>query len=361
MANLNITERLKQGRKIDRDNHRNQEAGKLGTLRAGNSGIMSETGDIAGTCHRKGHLRSIGVQGFDEPDDHKLIMFQLGYANEDVLYKDLIKTSEPDEILLREEEIPIAWYTKNGTKVTGRPDVVICKRVDKIMIPEGTTVGTTSNAVDQIILYTGSPNILDASIVPILGLELKSVHSVWVARDLLFSRQPKLSNLIQAAHYMWQLKIPYRLIYKGYSSLGQGMSWSDRMANMFPAVGTPGSEWMEYNEKTGKPKQVKQFEIVFELELDSKGRVMYRLEGSEKWERSLATVGDLERYYEYVSGMAETGDLGPRPMTLDAQGGKLNYTDCQYCPLQEVCDKNEEGGYKKWLTAVKKLVPVTEK
>ena len=347
MTSINITERLRKGRQIDREQHKEGEVHKLGTLRAGTGGIMADNGDVAGGCVRKAHLRSLGIE-IEEPDDGKLIMFQLGYANEDVLYKDLIKTSAPDEVLLREEEIPIEWQTSNGTRVTGRPDVVICSVSER---ESPTAIRRETPAKDTVYFYK-----------PEVGLELKSVHSVWVARDVLFGKQPKLTNLIQAGHYMWKLGIPYRLIYKGYSSLGQGMAWSDKMASMFPRQGEPGSEWMEYNDR-GKPKQVKQFEVVYELELDRHGRIMYREENATgeraaPWKKSLATTADIERYYEYVSQMESSKQLGPRPLTLDAHGSRLNYTDCSYCPLQETCDKYEDKGYDTWLKQVRKLAVV---
>lgn len=325
---FNITALLKRGREMDREEYQKLEVAKLGNLRAGNSGIMAETGDIAASCHRKTLLRSLGIE-IDPPDDSKQIMFQLGYASEDLCVSDLKPTLPEGHTILQEADIPIDWTTKNGVRVTGRPDIVICEAG-----------------------------------VPKLGLELKSVHSVWSARGVLFGGQPKLSNVAQAAHYMWKLDIPYKLIYKSYSQLGQGMSWAPRMAAMFPAQGTPGSEFMDYNEK-GMPLQVKQFELVYDLEVDKHGRVKFRRESTDtsgrtlepgKWEHSLVTTGDIERYYEYVSEMVAKKQLGSRPMNVDLMGNKESFDMCnaKYCPLSGTCDKYE-GDFDKWLSAVKKL------
>lgn len=334
MTEFNITSLLRRGREIEREEHAAGEVGKIGTLRAGSTGILADNGDIAGYCHRKAHLRSLGIE-IDPPTDDKLIMFELGYASEDVVADSLLKSLPEGLVMLREEEIPIAWQTRNGTRVTGRPDIVVCR------IPSNIAEAESSQLV--------------ADKIPVLGLELKSVHSVWVAREVLFNRTPKLGNLAQAAHYMWKLNIPYKLVYKGYSSLGQGMVSSDWMARMFPRPGDWGSEFMEYNEKTGKPKHVKQFEIVYDLEFDTHGRLKFRVEGTDKWISSLVTTGDIERYYEYVSTLPEKG-LGPRPLTLDPLGEKLNYRDCQYCPLESICDSTEKMGYEKWLAAVRKEI-----
>lgn len=343
MNTINISERLRLGRKAEQDKRAGEESKKLGVLRAGMTGIMSETGDIAGTCHRKTHLRALGLEA-EKPDENKLIMFELGFASEDITMEILEKSLQPGEILLREEEIPIQWTTTNGTKVTGRPDIVICSSSSE------RTDGALGNPMQ------GALAMDDLWLTPKLGLELKSVHSIWTARDVLFGGKPKMGNLAQAAHYMYRLNVPYKLIYKSYSQLGQSMS--DWATKFFPRKGEPNSQYVDYNDKGGV-KGLKQFEIVYDLMIDSKGRVCYRLESAAsqdqggEWKRTIITVQDIERYYEYVSTMAEKKQLGGRPMTIDAHGEKLNYTDCAYCPLQKTCDETEQLGYDKWLEAVK--------
>jgi hypothetical protein len=51
--------------------------------------------------------------------------------------------------------------------------------------------------------------------------------------------------------------------------------------------------------------------------------------------------------------MTENKDLGPRPMTIDAHGEKLNYKECAYCPAQATCDKYETLGFEQWVDAIK--------
>lgn len=343
---MNITELFRQSRLNNRAEYKSKEIAKLGVLRAGSSGVISDQGEVAGNCVRKAHLRSLGIE-LDPPTEDKLIMFDLGFASEDIVYAKLASAlADTGHVILREEEIPIEWTTSNGTKVTGRPDVVICKAADEL--PE---VKNPKSLLEQI------------GATPILGLELKSVHSLWVAREVLFNKKPKLPNVIQAAHYMWKLDVPYKLVYSGYSQLGQGMAGNEWIVKMFPQPGEPGSQYVEYsikeNKKTGKItntiKHIKQFEIVYDLMIDNHGRVLYKLEEEEKWEPTLVTIPSIEKYFEYVSEMEAESKLGPRPNTIDVHGNKLNYTDCAYCPLQETCDTYEDKGYKKWLAEVLKF------
>lgn len=312
---INILNRFKVAREMDRAEHLAGEQAKLGILRAGSSGILTEQGDVAGSCLRKSHLRTLGIELEDITED-KFIMFELGYANEDIVYNHLNKSKAESEVILREEEIPIEWTTSNGVKVTGRPDMVICTE-------------------------------RDGQKTPVLGLELKSVHSVWTARDVFFGRKPKLSNMIQAAHYMWKLNVPYKMIYKSYSILGQGAA--DWMHKFFPKMGELLDNYMTYS-KVGKMMGVKQFEIVYDLRLDEHGRVHYREEGDEKWIASIVTTGDIQRYFEHASQLGKGGSLGPRPVAVDTLGKKANYSDCDYCPLNAICDNVEKKklGYDEW-------------
>lgn len=333
---INLTERLRLGRERTQKDRAELEVKKLGILRAGMSGIKSaDTGDIAGTCHRKTHLRALGIE-IETIDEHKAMMFELGFASEDITTDILEKSLLPGEIMLREEQIPIEWLTSNGTKVTGRPDIVIC---------QSTTLTETPDAIQVTLDVMGS-----GWVKPVLGTELKSVHSMWTARDVLFNGQPKMNNLIQAAHYMWKLKVPYKLVYKAYSALGQSMN--DWAAKLFPKKGEPLSQYIEYNDKGGI-KGLKQFEVVYDMMIDEKGRVCYKLESGIEWTRTIITTQDIEQYYTYVAEMAEKKDLGPRPMTIDAHGEKLNYRDCTYCPLQKTCDDFEGLGYDGWLKQVR--------
>lgn len=358
MIRTNLTERLLEGRQLARKEHKEQDKKKLGNLRAGNSGIMSEQGDFAGACPRVAHLRSLGLD-VEEPSDPTLIMFQMGTANEEVVFQDLLKTKAEDEVILREEEIPIEWFTKNGTKVTGRPDMVVCRKKDWIVTEE-----------EAAQLAQGYPHDLEAGSVvpgalsePLFGIEIKGVFSVWTSREVLFDGNPKMAHLIQAAHYSWQLGktgvvaegtssssgLPFKLLYKQYGNQAVPQ-WAGKF---FPKKGESHSEHIEYNEK-GDIKNINPFEIIYELEFDSSGFLKYRREGSSRWVRTMIRTQDIERYYEFVSTMPETGLLGNRPITMDSRGKEKSYSNCSYCALKSVCDSSEKKGYPVWLQEVKK-------
>jgi hypothetical protein len=349
---INITERLRAARAKDRMDYVAAASKKLGQLRAGNSGIMSPEGDIAGGCHRVAHLRQLGIE-LDPPTPARLIMFEGGFANEDRIYSDLVKTQSgyppgflttgtsqqtevsgfANEVILREEEIPVTWRTKNGTEVTGRPDIVIC---------EAPTVLEVTDMMDA----DKDPTLITIrNAVPKLGLELKSVNSVWVARDVLFSGKPKLDNICQAVHYGWKLNIPYKLIYRQYN-----IQVAPAFGLNAPAPGAPGYEQCEFNAK-GKLKNIQPWELVYDLRINANGSVDYSVEGREQWTRTLVNTADIERYYEFVSEMAAKKTLGPKFLNIDCLGNELfRHEDyCRACAIAEETDQN----YDDWLMLCK--------
>ncbi len=327
---LDIGARLAVGRQMHRAEYVEKDKAKLGILRAGNSGIMSAAGNVAGSCHRVAHLRQLGIE-LDPPSPSSLIMFQVGTANEDIVFEDLKHTLAEGEVILREEEIPISWLTSNGTKVTGRPDMVICRKEQEIDEKRGA----------------------QERLVPVLGLELKSVASVWTTREVLVEGKPKLAHLCQAGHYMWKLGVPFRLIYKQYSL----QAMPDFAKKMMPRLGKPGSEHLDYNDK-GEAKNIKPFEIIYELEYIG-GVLNHRREGTSQWTQTIVTHEDIERYYEFISRMTEDKTLGPVPVTVGAGGEEKKYSNCGYCPLNNLCNPGRGKpvpSYDQWLAEVRKFV-----
>lgn len=300
---LNLTSLFWSGITHDQDEHKGKEVEKLGNLRAGDSGAMTRGGDIVGGCHRKAYLRSVIGLESEEADNSSLLMFEIGKANE-LVWMDKLKRVWPG-LIKQEEEIPTSWLTKSGVKVTGRPDTVLCKA-------DGT---------------------------PMLGIEHKAICSLWTARDVSIELTPKIKHLMQAAHYAWQLNVPYRLVYTQYVNYAIPGDWA---AKMFP----PGHPIVEVNEK-GSPKHVKPHITIYEIGFDLNGVIQYRVEGSSEWFRTKWQREDIERYYEFVSAMKDRKALGPRPMAVKADGKKASYSDCSYCPLIEVCDKFENN-WEKW-------------
>lgn len=338
---LDIGARLRDGRQIARANYKQADVAKLGILRAGNTGIMSADGQFAGSCPRVTHLRQLGIE-VDIPDDPTLIMFQVGTANEDIVYNDLIQTAQSNEVILREEEIPIEWFTTNGTKVTGRPDMVICER------EQGPPAGEWGGWYP--ISKKGLGTIGAAK--PVLMLELKSVASIWTARKVFFDLQPKVANLAQAGHYMWKLGVPGRLMYKQYAI----QAVSEEAARYLPYKGAPRSEFIEYDDSTHKPRTVRPFEITYELEFSTLGVLRYRPEGSHVWVDSCVTSQDIERYYEFVSKMEQSGDLGDRPLAVKPNGDEYSYKLCKYCKLWDICKTRKKLAYADFIAQAKQMV-----
>ena len=294
--------------------HREEEKGKVGTLRGGNSSILTKEGHVLGKCARQTLLRYKGIE-IEDPHTNKQIMFDLGIVNEEVWYNKLSKVW-PGTIL-REEEVSTKWTTSSGINVTGRPDIVLCS----------------------------------ADSTPLLGLELKAVCSLWTARDVLFEGKPKWDHLVQAAHYSMELDIPFRLCYTSYVNYAVP-AWA---ARHFPVEGGHGSELIEYNDK-GKPKHVGPFYVVYELEWDDEGHLIYSLEDGDTPPVAIPEINreNIQRYYELINQMEEDKQLGPRPLTLKGDGSRANYSACDYCPLIEVCNTHE-GDYDKWMKAVEEI------
>jgi hypothetical protein len=283
-----------------------REETKRGILRAGNSGLLSD-GVFTGACPRLAYLRSQGIE--TENKDSRFWMFEGGRNNEES-WTTLLKPIWEGEIK-REEEIQIEWTLSNGTKVTGRPDIVL--------------------------LENG---------IPVGGMELKRVSSVWTATKIL-SGEPKCAHLIQLAHYSWKLSAPFELWYTS------DVDWSlDGFAKKkAPKHGMPGSEYIEWSvSKEGEayPKKILPFVEGFETKWNELGELEYR-RGEEDWQCSIITQDRIKDFYEFVSQMESTQTLGDKPVALTAAGKEDSYSPCDYCALKAIC--KAETKFSTWKEA----------
>lgn len=312
-----LSDMLLRGRNRLREQHVLHDKTKMGTLRAGNSGILTEQGEFAGCCPHQSHLRQLGIET-EVPTPDKLIMFQMGVESENAVFRDLEADLPKGQVLLREEDTPIRWETSNGTPVTGRPDGVVYERKK------------------------------DHSLIPTYGIELKTAASFWTTREVLFEQEPKFTALVQAAHYSWQLGVPYKLSYKNY--VNQAFpSWAHKFV---PKQGQPGSEHVSYNDK-GDAKNVNPYEIVYELDSDEYGFIWYRLEGASVWTKSIIRTQDIQRYYEFISNIKETKKLGRKVITVGCTGKTKSYSSCDmYCSIHKQF-KQYEHDYDLWLEKIK--------
>lgn len=328
MSDINLTDLFAEAIRLENVEREEEESGKRDILRGGNSGVLlsDKSGwKVAGTCHRKTILRANGIQ--EVPDFSTSVMFAGGFANEEIWLTKL-RRSWPGTILT-EEDIPISWTTETGRKVTGRPDIVLC---DKDQRPQ-------------------------------LGIELKMVASKWTAKDVFYSNKPKFPHLIQAAHYMWQLDIPWRLAYTQFSLYHIGNDAAGWETKMYPKEGQPESEYVEYAtyDNKGKsrrsPKKLKTRIKVYELRFGENNLLEFRVEGSgSRWTSTVITSENISDYYHYVHDLLESRQLGSRPVNIDYTGEKLRWSMCdkQYCTFSEACDRHEND-YTKWLEATVNL------
>jgi hypothetical protein len=182
---IDVSKLFIDGMNIQIDRGNQSEKGKVGTLRGGNTGMMTEDGKIIGQCAAETYLRYKGIKT-GQVDYKKELMFAGGRLNEDH-WLSALKESYKGPILC-EEDIPTCWETDQGIKVTGRPDIVLCE-------------GTVDNPK------------------PKQGIELKQCMSINSAYGVFIDKKPQLKHLMQAAHYMWQLNCPFTLSYVNRNNL----------------------------------------------------------------------------------------------------------------------------------------------
>ena len=298
--------------------HDELEKTKVGILRAGNTGLMLADGRVTGKCARLTYLRYKGIR-VEEADYSRELMFAAGRTNEDS-WLEVLRAADPTLVIKREEEIPIAWTTDNGVPVTGRPDIVL-----------------------------GHNGLLSGKFVPEIGIELKQACSLWTVRDVGIQMKPKMLHLMQAAHYSWQLGIPFELWYTNRTDFAV-MGWAQRN---FPKPGEPGSDRCEYNDK-GEIKKVLPFVQGYELMWTPAGQMNYRAVGHERWTTTLITQQGIVDYFSTVAAMDETDVLPPAPTNLEADGSRGPYSICSYCPLQSVCDSHKGKSVAAWTEIVAK-------
>jgi hypothetical protein len=282
-----------------------REKEKVGVLRGGNSGIITPEGRVIGACPRLAYLRYKGYNLSDiEPMRH--LMFAAGLSNEDI-WVDVLKRSW-DGPILTEEDVPTKWETENGIAVTGRPDIVLCDFVSGIDGPR------TSHE-------------------PKLGLELKLISSLWTARNVLIEDMPKYNHVIQAAHYSWQLGIPFELWYTCRADYAVGGSdWEKRLFSKGKDL-----ESVELNDK-GNIKKITQFIRGFKLDWQQDGKLVVTSVETGKQYDTLVTAANIERFYNTVACMDDTNQLPPPPHEIKLDG-KNTYPHHKYCPICKHRDK----------------------
>lgn len=330
-SKLNVMKIVKDGRELLIREAKEAEAGKRGVLRAGNTGLRLSDGRITGKCHNLTLLRFIGID-LEENDYSKELMFEAGRRNEDSFVAALQQQYKGP--ILREEEAQIRWLTQNGTEVTGRPDVVLAKKMP-IQLPR---VGV---------------GFLD---IPQHVIELKLVSSLWTALSVI-QGNPKLAHLIQAAHYSWQLSVGATLLYTSRTNFALP-GWADKNVKR----DNPLLEGKLSFDKYDKIKAVLPFEQGYAVNIGPDGAVYFDTLNSNgeviNTTKTIVSVQAIQDYYNFISTQLEKNTLGPIPVNLDATGEKENWPLSQYCPAGTKCcmfKEQREGALNEWIEEVKEL------
>lgn len=320
-------------------------------LRGGNSGFINGAGEVLGdasSCPRRAALRALNIEVDPTTVDNQ-IMFDGGLYNEDA-FVDRLKLAWDGEVVT-EEQTPTKWTTDSGVAVTGRPDVILLAK-------------------------DGTPEV---------GVELKGVFSLWTARDVL-ERRPKWNNLLQSAHYFYQLRKDkglqkYELLYISRSYYAV----NDMAARNLPRYGEKYSEYIDYRFYHWRPKRrgtgytkakateeeyleafqkgikyvdtgtkgtqpeylaeagnVRPFCVSFELRWTDDDVLQWRgVRYEEEWKTSPVSWAGIKRYYESSASllMEDKPKLPPKPKVVKADGSPKGYDGCGYCPLKDVCSK----------------------
>lgn len=356
-----ILELFQRGQKELQRQHDEAEGLKSGVLRGGSVGIAmtaSATTDVAGNCPAQAFLRfkGINISGLEQGTSTRELMFEAGRTNEDSWYTVLKAATDLD--IKREEEIPVDYTLEDGTRVTGRPDMVLMGIDNK----------------------------------PVRGIELKLVSSVWTARTVLITKTPKLSHMIQSAHYAIKLAeqhglpepLPFEL---WYTNRADFETKADFSLEAYPRYGEPMARHFAYrfyqvaaDPSTGKfsRKSLTEKEYLARLELGEQveaipakylpfiqgfhviireGKVFYQdaLAGPEApLFPTVITTERINRYYRLVAGLQK---VPAEPITIKVDGKRENFKLSSYCPLGRMCCKHQEGrDILEWSTAVAEMV-----
>lgn len=373
-TNTDINNAYILGQQLSMKQSQEREKEKVGTLRAGNTGMVLETGEITNVCAARTYLRMQGVDtgSDDETDGTRLnreLMFEAGRNNEDIWAANLERAGVK---LKREEEIPTSWLAQNGkipVTVSGRPDLVVVNEQGE----------------------------------PVRGIELKLVSSLWKAKSTRFNKKPSMEHLLQSGHYSWQLGVPFELWYTCRATFAVTGDWVQRM---FPQYGEPDSEDCSYsffrntlspegkltrskidqgdwvnnsvrftgmsgwkgreqqktvNEYEADIKAVLPFRQGFAVEWNADGQLEYAeiLPGGNRgeWVETIITIERIERFYNYVAEMDGLNQVPSPPLNLEADGQKGSFNLADYCNLGRLCCKYQKGSdLVEWVTEVKGMV-----
>jgi len=309
---MNLFELFKQGIKLEQDKRAVREQQLAGVLRGGNSGYVVN-GEIRGRCAREAVMRYFGIdKAF--PVSRSIMFGMAEYVEQLLISKFTLALEGTGFNILAQDGCSIEWNCK-GIDVKGSPDIVFA----------------------------------DGAGTPQLGIECKMASSIWTVRDVspfsFIPGKPKADHLAQAGHYMRKLGemhgedyIPWYFIYVcpvDYHAHTEDLRKSQSTSEFLTR--------QDYGAK--EVFRVDSHMTVYELCYDSSGRLMYRLEGTDKYLPTEITVAGIEQYYELVVDALIAQRLPARMVNTDCTGKKLKWSryDQKYNDYADLHDQYDAG------------------
>lgn len=298
---LNIRQLLEDGHAKLKEQHAAKEVALRGHPRIGTSGIVTEDGQVHGTCHRKALARNMGLELPAE------------------LYTDLMwKGGEANE---GHWERIIALGLPEGYSLTPR---------------DATDVKAAIEGVEKEVLGHPDMVIRDSSGADVMGFELKGIFGYSTAVQVFFEGTPKNENLIQAAAYSAALGLPYALCYTSYCYTSLNF----------------------YDKKKYGVSSIKPFYCIFYMEWRG-DELWYRDERKTEWVRTSITSKGIEDYYRLVQEMKQAEDLGPRVNSHYVNGTDNKWGEqsaCGLCEFKAACDRYDvDRDFDSWIGTVKQV------
>jgi len=287
---IDLRKMLLAGHRVKWQEEEAAEAAKSKTLRGGNTGYITDEGDIKGQCARKTLMRYHGIQ--EPPKLENTLMFEAGQLSEEAVIAAISKAWDGD--ILTQKECATYWEV-SGIPVTGSPDIVLAKNGK-----------------------------------PIFGIEKKLVSAYNTAKKVgpWEAPSPKLEHVAQAIHYSVKLgNVPWCILYANRTQWAIPF-WDEKQYTdvMFtrPEIDVKVNK---YNKTV--PGKILPFYSIFYLDIHN-GVVYYRHENSEQWIDTDITVDGIVSYYQLVADCIESNTLPDRykydgMQYWDAYGEKYNY------------------------------------
>jgi len=282
-----------KGEEVLRAEHNAREISKIGDLRVGSAGCMVGESRAIGKCPQTALARALGHQ---LPTFGSQAYFDGGLANEEIW----AKNAKASGVAFRcEEDIPVVHHLPSGTKITGRPDMVL-----------GTEKG--------------------GEFTPEHMIELKACQATNSAGEKLLLNKPSADHVIQAATYSMFLGIPASLVYTSNVTGG--------IVNFFTkkAAGRADAPF-------GK--------IEFKLGWED-GQLYYML-GTERVNTEVTQDGILE-YYHNIDQMArqKNHQLIYQDMT-DLYGNVMPFNPRNYNDILNLVD--EDLPFDQWVSRIEQV------